>query len=217
MPIRGRTTLLLDLDGTLVDPAEGIIGGYRHALSSLGVPAAEDDDLRWVIGPSMRESFGQLLAGRGDIDSAVQLYRDHYRETGLYQAKRYSGVRKALAAHRERGARLILCTAKPHIFARRVTDHFELSSLLDAVYGPELDGRHDDKGDLIDHLLREERLDPSEVCMVGDRKHDVLAASRHGIPTVGVLWGYGSREELETAGAALLVETPAGLLPPPAA
>ena len=74
-----------------------------------------------------------------------------------------------------------------------------------------------DKGDLIDHLLREERLDPSEVCMVGDRKHDVLAAARHGIPTVGVLWGYGSREELETAGAALLVETPAGLLPPPAA
>ena len=216
MSIRARSTLLLDLDGTLVDPAQGIIGCYRHALLALDAPAPEDDDLRWVIGPPMRESFARLLSKRDSIDAAVQLYRSRYAEWGLYQAARYSGVRTALEAHRRRGTRLILCTAKPHIFARRVVDYFALSPFLDALYGPELDGRYDDKGDLIDHILQTEQLDPADVCMVGDRRHDILAASRNGIPTVGVLWGYGSRDELNDAGAAILIEKPSELLPPTA-
>lgn len=212
MPIRARQTLLLDLDGTLVDPGPGIIGSYRHALESLGLDAGEDD-LRWVIGPPLRETFARLLKPGSDVEEAVRLYRERYKAWGLYEAEVYPRITEVLEKHRARGARLVLCTAKPAVFAQRVVEHFGLKPYLDAVYGPDLDGRFDDKGDLIDHLLGAEGLDPAEVCMVGDRKHDVLAAARHGIPTVGVLWGYGDREELEAAGAGLIISQPAELLP----
>lgn len=214
MAIRGRKTLLLDLDGTLVDPGPGIVAGYRHALLALGVNDHDDDDLRWVIGPPLRQNLIRLLGKSADIDAAVDLYRSLYAEQGLYQAEVYPGVTRALEAHRRRGTQLILCTGKPHVLARRVIEHFELSHLLDGLYGPELDGRYDDKGDLINLIIRSEGLDPDEVCMVGDRYTDVVAASRHKIPTVGVLWGYGSREELKAARADAIIESPAQLLPP---
>ena len=210
-------TLLLDLDGTLVDPAPGIIGCCRHALASFGVFPSEAEDLRWAIGPPIRETFRQLLGGRGDVEEAVRLYRERYSEWGLYQAAVYPGILEALTRHLARGTRLVLCTAKSRGFAGRVVDHFALAPLLSGIYGSELDGRFEDKAELITHLLSAECLDPQDVCMVGDRKHDVIAAAKHGIPTIGVLWGYGGREELEMAGAALLIQRAAELLPDPAA
>lgn len=217
MPIRARRTLLLDLDGTLVDPADGIIGCLRHALASFGVFRPEAEDLRWVIGPPIRESFRQLLDGRGEVEEAVRLYRERYSQWGLYRAAVYPGVIEALAGHRARGTRLLLCTAKTRGFAHRVVDHFGLSPLLSGLYGSELDGRFEDKAELIAHLLEAEGLQPPEVCMVGDRKHDVIAAAKHGIPTIGVLWGYGGREELQAAGAAMLIGRADELLPVAAA
>jgi phosphoglycolate phosphatase len=213
MPIRARSTLLLDLDGTLVDPAPGILGCYRHALASFGVFPSEAEDLRWVIGPSIRKGLGQLLNGRGDTEEAVRRYRERYSAWGLYQAAVYPGILQALTRHRARGTRLILCTAKFHGFARRVADHFGLTPFLSGVYGSELDGRLEDKAELIAHLLEAEGLQPDGVCMVGDRKHDVLAAAAHGIPTIGVLWGFGGRDELESAGAAMLIQHAGELLP----
>jgi phosphoglycolate phosphatase len=214
MPIRARKTLLLDLDGTLVDPAAGIIGCCRDTLEALGVSAPAAEDLRWVIGPSIRQTFARLLDGRADPEVAVRLYRERYADGGLYQAEPYAGVREALLEHQERGTRLILCTAKAHVFAHRVVDHFGFAPLIPTIYGPELDGRFEDKADLMAHLLTVEGLDPGEVCMVGDRRHDVIAASRNGVPTIGVRWGYAEPNELEDAGAALVIESPAGLLPP---
>jgi phosphoglycolate phosphatase len=111
----------------------------------------------------------------------------------------------------------VLCTSKFRGFAGRVVDHFGFSPLLSGVYGAELDGRFEDKGELIAHLLNAESLHPDGVCMVGDRKHDVIAAAKHGIPTIGVLWGFGGRDELEAAGAAMLIETANELLPDRAA
>jgi len=217
MSIRSRPTLLLDLDGVLVDPARGIIGCYRHALAAFDVTPAESDDLRWVIGPPIRQSFGRFLNAPDAVETAVRLYRERYAEWGLQQATAYPGVFDALAAQRARGARLILCTAKFHGFARRVVEAFGYAPLLSGVYGAELDGRFEDKGELIAHLLAAEGLHPDDVCMIGDRKHDVIAATANGVPAIGVLWGFGDREELESAGAALLAERPADLLPPGAA
>ena len=213
MPIRARRALLLDLDGTLVDPAPGILACCRHALAAFGVFPPEAEDLRWVIGPPVRESFRQMLDGRGDVEEAVRLYRERYSDWGLYQAAVYPGIVEALAGHRARGTRLVLCTAKARGFARRVVDHFGFAPLLSGLYGAELDGRFEDKAELIAHLLQAEGLSPREVCMVGDRKHDVIAAAKHGVPTIGVLWGYGGREELELAGAAMLIERADELLP----
>jgi len=106
---------------------------------------------------------------------------------------------------------LLVCTAKPAYFASPILDHFKLRSHFDEVYGPDLEGRLDDKGDLIAHMLECEGFDPKRAVMIGDRGSDVIAAARHGIPAVGVLWGYGSREELEASGAAVLCAEPAEL------
>ena len=211
MPVRFRKTLLLDLDGTLVDPGPGIIGSFRQALDLAGAPVPEDEDLRWIIGPPLRGTLQTLLAGRSDVEAAVQHYRDRYLAWGLYQGAPYAGILEALQQRRAAGVRLILCTAKAEVIARKVVEHFGFAPLLSAVYGPDLDGRLDDKGDLIAHLLEVEGLDPGEVCMVGDREHDVHAAMRNGVPTVGVLWGYGGREELERAGAEAIIAHPAEL------
>jgi phosphoglycolate phosphatase len=212
MPARQRPTLLLDLDGTLVDPARGVLGSFRHALRCVGAPAAEDQDLSWIIGPPLRVSLARLLAGPGEVDAAVAHYRERYASWGLYEAEPYAGMREVLEARAAGGARLILCTSKAAVFARQVVDHFGFAPLLDGVYGPDLDGRFDDKGDLIGHLLATEGLDPAQVCMVGDREHDVRGAARHGIPTVGVLWGYGGHAELAAAGAEIIIARPPELL-----
>lgn len=212
MPVRARKTLLLDLGGTLVDPAPGILGSARHALAELGRPVADDEDLSWIIGPPIRVTFARLLGEGADPEAAVALYRKRYAEWGLRQAAPYPGMMAALAARVADGTRLILCTSKAQVFARQVVDHFGFSPLLSAVHGAELDGARENKGELIAHVLQTEGLDPADCCMVGDREHDVIGAARHSIPTVGVLWGFGSRAELEEAGAALVIGRPQELV-----
>ena len=208
-----RPTILLDLDGTLVDPTEGIIGSCQRALADLRSSVPSANQLRWIIGPSIRTSFARLLGEGADIETAVSIYRQYYSDWGLTKAHVYRGIHSLLAAHVAKGTRLLVCTAKYQGFARRVVDHFELSQFLAGVYGPELDGRREDKGDLMAYLLEQEGLCPEEVYMVGDREHDILAARRHGISSVGVLCGYGSRSELEKAGARYIAEHPRDLLP----
>jgi phosphoglycolate phosphatase len=205
------TTILLDLDGTLIDPAPGILGCCRQALEALGCPAEPDEDLRWVIGPPLRASFARLLGGHADPEEAVRLYRSRYGETGLFEAAVYPGVVEALAALRGRGASLLVCTSKARPFAERIVEHFGLAPYLAGVYGAELDGRRDDKGDLIAHLLEAEGLRPEAACMVGDREHDIWAAARHGMAAIGVLWGYGGEAELRAAGASVLITAPGEL------
>jgi phosphoglycolate phosphatase len=184
MPCRYRKTLLLDLDGTLIDPASGIIGSCRYALERLHLEVPEEENLRWIIGPPLRESFERLLRGQADAEAALRFYRERYAERGLWEAYPYPGIMDALERRRADGTRLILCTSKPAFFAQQVVNFFGFASLLSGVYGPELDGRFDDKGDLIGHLMATEKLSPEETCMVGDRRHDVQAASRHKVPTV---------------------------------
>lgn len=206
MPIRSRPVLLLDLDGTLVDSAPGILASMRSAVAQLGAPVPEATNLDWVIGPPIRDVFRQLLGGRAHPEEALRLYRQRYSELGLYEALVYPGVIDALAHHQARGARLYICTSKARVFAERLADHFGLSPYLSGVYGSELDGRREDKAELIGHILATEGLDAGDACMVGDRLHDVHGAARHGIPTIGVCWGFGGRAELEAAGAALVID-----------
>jgi phosphoglycolate phosphatase len=196
------------LDGTLTDPAEGIIGCFRLALEALGRTAPPAAELHWIIGPSLRLSFAEALNGEGDPEEALELYRGRYSTTGLFEAVVYDGVKETLAELRGAGIRLFLCTAKPLVYAERILSHFRLEHHFEAAYGDELGGRFQDKADLIAHILEREGLDPNDCCMWGDRKHDVLAASRNGMPTIGALWGYGGADELRAAGAAILCESP---------
>jgi phosphoglycolate phosphatase len=203
-----RSALLIDLDGTLTDPAEGIIGCFRLALESLGKTAPPAADLGWIIGPPLRGCFAEILGAEGDPEEAIMAYRSRYSTVGLFEAVAYDGVDDALAELRAAGARLILCTAKPIVYAERILSRFNLDRHFESAYGDELDGRYQDKADLIARILAEQGLDAEDCCMLGDRRHDVLAASRHAIPTIGALWGYGGADELRAAGAAALCASP---------
>jgi phosphoglycolate phosphatase len=203
-----RSALLVDLDGTLTDPAEGIIGCFRLALEALGRIAPPAAELHWIIGPPLRPSFAEALKGDGDPEEALKIYRGRYAVEGLFEATVYDGVKEALAELRTSGTRLFLCTAKPLVYAERILSHFDLEQHFEGAYGDELGGRFQDKADLIAHILERERLEPEDCCMWGDRKHDVLAATRNGIPTIGALWGYGGADELRAAGAAAFCEAP---------
>jgi phosphoglycolate phosphatase len=205
---RPRSALLVDLDGTLTDPAEGIVGCFRLALEALGRSPPPAAELTWIIGPSLRGCFAEFLGAKGDPEEALKIYRGRYSVEGLFEAVVYDGVRETLANLRAAGTRLFLCTAKPLVYAERILSHFDLERSFEAAYGDELGGRFQDKAHLVAHILKGEALEPDDCCMWGDRKHDVIAATRHGIPTIGALWGYGGAEELRAAGAAALCEQP---------
>ena len=204
--------LLVDLDGTITDPAPGMIGAYRFALERMGVAPPPAEDLLWIIGPPTRLSFPKLLRPNQDVEEAVRLYRERYGAGGLFEATVYDGMPEALQALRLLPARLFVCTAKPHTFAVPVLAHFGLTSLFTAIYGADLAGQFDDKGLLIGHMIQQEDIDPARAIMIGDRANDVRAAARHGIPAIGALWGYGGRKELIEAGAAALCQSPGDLL-----
>jgi phosphoglycolate phosphatase len=205
--------ILVDLDGTLVDPKPGLIGSIQYALGKLGVPVPPADELLWMIGPPFRVSFPKLL-GRSDVtEEAIAHYRECYFSGGMYDAIVYDGVPAALDALSAAGCRLFIATAKPHYYARPILERFGLAPRFAGIYGPELDGTRDHKHDLIAHIIASEGVQPGAAVMIGDREHDVLAAARNGMPAVGVTWGYGSVAELETAGAATLCRSPAALAP----
>lgn len=193
----------------MIDPAEGIVGCFRFALEALGRPAPAAADLSGIVGPPLRRSFADRLGGAADAETALAIYRSRYASEGIFEAIVYGGVPGALETLNDAGARLILCTAKPQVYAARILERFDLARHFDAAYGAELDGRFEDKGDLIAHILKESGIDASHCVMWGDRKHDVVAARRHAIPTIGALWGYGGADELRAAGAAALCAAPA--------
>jgi phosphoglycolate phosphatase len=203
-----RNVLLVDLDGTLTDPAEGIVGCFRFALAAMGRPAPPSADLGWIIGPPLRQSFAKTLAGSRDAEEALALYRTRYGAEGLFEAVVYDGVPDALSQLRQPGTRLFLCTSKPIVYANRILARFQLGDHFEGAFGSELDGHLEDKGDLIAHILAERGLDPGDCVMWGDRRHDVVGAKRHAIPTIGALWGYGGERELREAGASALCATP---------
>jgi phosphoglycolate phosphatase len=207
----GAQDLLFDLDGTLCDNFPGIAACIRRALMQLGHPAPPDATLRACVGPPLRSSFAHLL-GTDDaalVERAVTLYRERYAAEGWRENSAYPGIGAALATLHARGARLFLCTVKPEVYARRILAHFGLAAHFRRVYGPDLAGPLDDKAQLMAALIEREGVVPAAAAMIGDRAADVAAAKAHGMPAVGVLWGYGSAAEL--AGADLLVDAPVAL------
>jgi phosphoglycolate phosphatase len=208
-------TLLLDLDGTLTDPCEGIVGSIRHALVALGVTPPADADLLRCIGPPLAHSFSELLGCARDaarVASAIGHYRERFDARGWRENLVYPDILPALDAARQAGWRCLVATSKPTLFAERIASHFGLRERLDGVYGSSFDGRHSEKPELLAHILEVEQLDPQRTVMVGDRRHDVEGARANGVACIGVLWGYGSRDELVQAGAHLLCDAPGELL-----
>jgi phosphoglycolate phosphatase len=207
---RNQRAVLFDLDGTLTDPKPGITRCIQHAMKELGHAPPEADALHWCIGPPLRGSFERLL-GSSDaelLDRALAHYRQRFSVVGLFENSLYPEAPGAVSALRALGYRTFVVTAKPQVFAMRIVDHFSLSGLFERVHGSELDGRRTDKGDLIAHVLAQERLDPSRVVMVGDREHDAIGAARCAVRCIGVTYGYGTESELLAQGVTRLAGSP---------
>lgn len=204
-------TVLLDLDGTLTDPKPGITRCIAHALEGLGLVSPPTEELLFAIGPPLRNSFAQLLDTQdaATIEQAMVLYRERFATVGLFENEVYAGVPQMLANLQSDGYRIFLATAKPHVYAARILEHFNLHRPFEGQYGAELDGTRQDKRDLLAYLLAREQLNARTCVMIGDRSHDIHAAQANGCASIGVTWGYGSAEEL--SGADSCCHTPAEL------
>jgi phosphoglycolate phosphatase len=207
------THVLLDLDGTLTDSRPGIIAGYQAALRALGHEPDPSLDLTPFIGPPMIDVATELLRRYGDTraEEAAAAYRDYYGTTGLFEATLYDGMPACLDALRGAGLHLYVATSKRVEFARPILEHFGLADRFAGIYGAVSGGALDHKPELLGHVLAEQGIAPGDAVMVGDRRYDISAAHAHGMRGIGVLWGYGTREELEQAGANRTVATPAEL------
>ena len=207
--------LLFDLDGTLTDPFQGITECIAYALEKLGVQSPSKESLHWCIGPPLKNSFLKLLSSDDEAlaEKALAFYRERYSSVGLYENEVYNEIPEALEVLQKTGHTLYVATSKPTIFAERIIFHYDLKRHFKCIYGSELDGTRCDKTSLISYILKRESISKFEAVMIGDRKHDIIGANNNGLHGVGVLWGYGSKEELETSGAQSFIGSPQELIP----
>jgi phosphoglycolate phosphatase len=210
---REPLTLFFDLDGTLSDPSDGITRCLQHALKSLGRSYPPKTELVQFIGPPLRWTFPHLL-GDSDgelIDRAIGFYRERFSTIGLFENEVYPGVPEMLERLQDDGHRLYVVTSKPTIYADRIIEHFGFDRFFLDVFGPQLDGRFDEKSELIGHILRELSLDPGRTIMIGDRARDVESGKAHSTRTIGVTYGFGSEAEIAAAGPDAICHGPSGI------
>ena len=199
-------SILFDLDGTLTDSGEGIMNCAALALERLGTPIPPRDALRVFVGPPLHDTFRQFGVPEDQVDEAIRIYRSRYVPIGKFENTPYPGIRELLEKLRAQGNRLYVATSKPEEMAVEVLEHFDLAHFFDHICGASLDRSRIAKDAVISYLLQLHGAD-GQMVMVGDTVFDVLGAAAHGIPAVGVAWGYGSVEEMKKAGAAAIAVT----------
>lgn len=197
-------TILFDLDGTLTDSGPGIMNGVEYAVERLGLPRHERSYYRRFIGPPLQWSFQEFFGlDEARAKEAVRVYRSYYADKGIWENAPYPGIRELLAKLHGAGRALAVATSKPEVLAVRVLEHYGLMPYLACVAGATLAEAKDQKPEAIRRCLAQ---CPGEAVMVGDRFYDVHGAQVNHIPAIGVLYGYGGREELAQAGADALAE-----------
>lgn len=204
------TTVLFDLDGTLTDSGPGIISGVRYALKKDGRELPGDDVLRTFVGPPLKEQFRDFC-GITDEKAAwmVETYREYYTEKGIFENSVYDGVTELLRCLKKAGLQIAMATSKPEKFAKIIADHFDFARYFDFIGGACMDGTRTDKQEVIEYVLENCHVrERDQVLMIGDRSYDITGAHRAGLQAMGVLYGYGTEEELQTAGADFIAATP---------
>lgn len=206
--------VLFDLDGTLTNSELGITTCVQHALKKFGIEVEDRTVLRPFIGPPLGESF-QVYYGlsKEESEQAIKYYRERFSVKGLYENEVYDGVEKMLQSLKDSGKKLIVATSKPEKFTMIILEYFDLLKYFDFVAGATMDGSRGEKADVIRYALEKcEIEDKLEVIMIGDRKFDILGAKENGLKSIGVLYGFGDKEELTEAGADYIVETAEDIL-----
>ncbi len=202
--------ILFDLDGTLTDPEIGITNGVMYALEKFGIKVSDRKELYCFIGPPLVDAFMKYYAfSHEDALQAVVYYREFFSVTGIYQNEIYSGVEDMLKQLKNAGKTLILATSKPQKFAEIVLDYFNITKYFDCVVGATFDGKLNYKADVIAVALERGGVtDKKKAIMIGDRHHDIDGAKQNGLKSMGVLYGFGDIDELQTAGADYIAESP---------
>ena len=201
--------ILFDLDGTLTDPAEGITNSVAYSLSKYGIEVSDKKELYKFIGPPLKDSYIEYYGfSESDAVKAIEYYREYFKPKGMFENEVYEGVPELLEEIKQNGKKIILATSKPEVFSTEILKHFDLYKYFDFVSGATLDGTRSKKADIIAYAISETGITEKEKClMVGDRAQDINGAIANGIDSLGVLFGYGDREELESAGATYIAES----------
>ncbi|MBE6687984.1 MAG: HAD family hydrolase [Ruminococcaceae bacterium] len=197
--------ILFDLDGTLTDPKVGITTCVAYAAEKEGLGKHAPDEFISFIGPPLKKMFMSYFnVGDAEGERLLKFYRERFSTVGLFENNPYEGINDLLDGLKKYN--LYVATSKPEIYSLRILEKFDLLKFFKAVYGSSLDGSHVEKGELISHLIKKEKLKSDECVMVGDRKYDIIGAKDNGITSLGVLYGYGSREELEAENPEYIAE-----------
>lgn len=206
--------VLFDLDGTLTDPAEGIIRCMQYAMENLCLQCPPPEELHIHIGPPIRHALAIIMKTEDArlIEEALRIFRVRFADVGLFENEVFAGVPEMLRALRETGRRLFVATSKPLVFSERILERFNLAQYFNGIYGSQLDGTLDNKAELIGHVITSAALDPEETLMVGDRLYDIVGARKNNCLSLGVTYGYGSEEELRCAGADLICHSPSEIV-----
>lgn len=200
-----KKTILFDLDGTLTDSGEGIINCAILALEHFGLPIPSREAMRVFVGPPLHESFINHGVPADKAEEAIRIYRSRYIPIGKFENTPYPGIPELLAALKKNGHTLFVATSKPEQMSVEILEHFDLAKYFDEICGASMDTSRSSKEAVIEYLI-EKNGRGNNLIMVGDTKFDVLGAKAHGIPTIGVSWGYGEIQDMLDAGAIGIAE-----------
>ena len=202
--------ILFDLDGTLTDSKPGILNSFHYALTYYGIDVKEEEEMNVVIGPPLAYSFEHVFGFKGEkIEEAVNKYREYFSTKGMFENTVYDGIPQSLHSLKNEGKKLYIATSKPQKFTEIILKHFDLYDLFDGISGSTMDATRSEKKDIISYLIEKYEIkNKSEILMVGDRKYDCIGAKDNLIDSLGVLYGYGSLEELQEAEATYIAKTP---------
>lgn len=200
--------VLFDLDGTLTDPGEGITNSVAYALKKFKISVHDKTQLYSFIGPPLIDSFMKYYGmNRQDSQQAVDYYREYFRDKGIFENIVYDDIPQLLSEIQKSGRKIALATSKPEEFAKRILEHFNLTKYFDFIGGATMDETRSKKADVIKYVIESLSInDLSNVIMIGDSNHDIDGANQNGLDSIGVLYGYGNRAELESAGATYIAE-----------
>ena len=206
-----KKTVLFDLDGTLTDSGEGIINCAKLALETLGLPIPSYTEMRTFVGPPLSESFQRYGVPADKVEEAIRVYRSRYVPTGMFENTPSPGIRELLETLKAEGCTLYVATSKPETMSVTILERFGLAPYFTRICGASTDSSRSTKDAVIAYLLEQSEA-KEDMVMVGDTKYDILGAKAHGIPAIGVSWGYGSVAEMRDAGAVGIADTMEELL-----
>ena len=197
-----KQAILFDLDGTVLASKPGVFRSVTYALNKLSLPIPSEDELMSFLGPPIQEGFSRVCRVPHElVNDAIYYYRKYYNSGGKFEAEIYDGLRDLMKVLRNNGKRCCITTSKPQVFAREILSHFDMDTAFDGIYGSELNGTRGEKAEVLRYCLKQQTISAEDAILVGDRYFDVNGAKEVGMDCVGILYGYGTEEELRTAGA----------------